>query len=289
MKLTIHGYSTALFSTWYFIEELDILFDAGDGLTSGLMNKCGKIKKVFITHADRDHLTGLLQYNQLFSGQKPSIYYPKDAQSFYFLNQFFENFDPYSKGALWQPLDNGEIIAVNNKIVVEAIENEHVVSKEGIIKSLSYKLWDRKKKLKEEFLHLNANEVKLIRDEKGDDFVLEEINTNIFSYSGDTPVVDFGRYDKCKTLIHEATFLTKAETNTKAYKNKHSSLEEVMEMVANCEIENLVLGHFSSRYHNDEIDSKIKELIKYFNIKIPVYRIPVGKIVFDVLNQKILN
>ena len=63
MKLTIHGYSTALFATWYFIEELGILFDAGDGLVSGLMGKCGKIKKVFISHADRDHLTGLLQYN----------------------------------------------------------------------------------------------------------------------------------------------------------------------------------------------------------------------------------
>ncbi|WP_282456680.1 hypothetical protein [Chitinophaga sedimenti] len=42
MKLTISGYSTALFATWYFIDELGILLDAGDGLTSSLLQKAGK-------------------------------------------------------------------------------------------------------------------------------------------------------------------------------------------------------------------------------------------------------
>ncbi len=43
MNLTITGYSTALFSTWYFIEELGILFDVGDGITSILLQK--KVEK----------------------------------------------------------------------------------------------------------------------------------------------------------------------------------------------------------------------------------------------------
>jgi len=74
MNLTIHGYSTALYATWYFVEELGILFDAGDGLVSNLMGKSGKIRDVFISHADRDHITGLLQYNQLFAQHKPKIF-----------------------------------------------------------------------------------------------------------------------------------------------------------------------------------------------------------------------
>ncbi|WP_315814720.1 hypothetical protein [Paraflavitalea speifideaquila] len=42
MQFTITGYSTALFSTWYFIEELGLLFDAGDGVSAGLLQKAGK-------------------------------------------------------------------------------------------------------------------------------------------------------------------------------------------------------------------------------------------------------
>ena len=57
MDFTISGYSTALFATWYFIDELDLLFDAGDGVVAGLTQKSGKIKHIFISHADRDHLT----------------------------------------------------------------------------------------------------------------------------------------------------------------------------------------------------------------------------------------
>lgn len=65
MQLTITGYSTALFSTWYFVEELGILFDCGDGVSAALLQKARKVEHVFISHADRDHLAGLLQFNQL--------------------------------------------------------------------------------------------------------------------------------------------------------------------------------------------------------------------------------
>jgi ribonuclease Z len=52
--MTITGYSTALFATWYFVEEWGVLFDAGDGLISALLQKSRKIDQVFISHADRD-------------------------------------------------------------------------------------------------------------------------------------------------------------------------------------------------------------------------------------------
>jgi ribonuclease BN (tRNA processing enzyme) len=81
MNLT--GYSTALFSTWYLIEEFGVLFDAGDGVVAHLLQKAMKAKYVFISHADRDHLTGLSQFVQLNSRDGfPKIYYPKDCGSF---------------------------------------------------------------------------------------------------------------------------------------------------------------------------------------------------------------
>ncbi len=44
MKLTLTGYSTALFSTWILVEELGILFDCGDGAVSGLLQKSRKAR-----------------------------------------------------------------------------------------------------------------------------------------------------------------------------------------------------------------------------------------------------
>jgi len=265
MKLTIHGYSTALYATWYYIEELGILFDAGDGVCSNLLGKAGKIKHAFISHADRDHLTGLLQFNQLFAGLKPTIYYP----------EFFTKFDPHNKGTNWQAIEDKSIVSVKNSIQVEAIENGQV--------------FETKRKLKSEFVNLHKDELINIKKEHGDHFLTNEVKRNILSYSGDTPIEDYKRYDNSEILIHEATFLTKEETNTKSEKNKHSSLEEVFEMVANIKIDKLILGHFSSRYNQHEIDNEIKKHIQQYNIKIPVHRIPVGNAVKNILAQEPIN
>src|SRR5438270_13694195 len=93
-RLTITAYSTALFSTWYFLEEWGLLLDAGDGLTSTLLQKSRKIAHVFISHADRDHLTGLLQLNQLNAREGfPRIYFPAHSASFPALEAFSKAFD----------------------------------------------------------------------------------------------------------------------------------------------------------------------------------------------------
>ncbi|MFT6399748.1 MAG: ribonuclease Z [Bradymonadia bacterium] len=41
--LTITAYSTALYSTWIFVDELGILFDCGDGAAAGLLQKGRKV------------------------------------------------------------------------------------------------------------------------------------------------------------------------------------------------------------------------------------------------------
>ncbi|WP_444626786.1 MBL fold metallo-hydrolase [Flavobacterium columnare] len=289
MKLTIHGYSTALFATWYAIEELGIIFDAGDGLVSGLMGKCGKFKHLFITHPDRDHLTGLLAFNQMYGYNKPTIYYPKDCKSFPFLETFTANFDPQSKGTQWIGIEAKELIALKEKLVVEAIKNEHIYTPNGENKSLSYKVWETKKKLKQEFLNCSANELKELRIQKGEAALFEEQKSLLLSYSGDTPVTDYQRYNGSKVLIHEATFLTKEEQATKNDKNQHSSLEEVMQMIAEIEVGEVILGHFSSRYANEQIIEAIKKWIAHYNIKVPIYLMPIGKMKKDILDGNQIN
>ncbi|MFM2307355.1 MAG: hypothetical protein RLZZ367_2024, partial [Bacteroidota bacterium] len=81
-----------------------------------------------------------------------------------------------------------------------------------------------------------------------------------------------------------ATFLdTQEQGKNNRERNLHSNLEEVIEMASKLHIEKLVLGHFSSRYHPEQIDGRIKELCVKYSIKIPVYRVLPGEVSRDVL------
>ncbi|MEM7370108.1 MAG: MBL fold metallo-hydrolase [Bacteroidota bacterium] len=285
--LHITGYSTALYATWYVIEEFGILFDAGDGVSAALLGKAGKIKHVFISHADRDHLTGLFQLNQLNARDGfPKIYYPKDCGSFPHLERFSKQFDPWVAKTEWIPIEAGTEITIKKDVIVQAIRNGHVQGKGQQDKSLSFHLIQSKRKLKKEFLPLSSPEIQQLMQERGRDHLTKEVRTTLLSYSGDTPVEEWDRWKHSQILIHEATFLGgKEDARIKTHGNLHSTLEEVIEMVAASTVQQLILGHFSSRYNASEIDERIRSLCNTYAIQFPVYRILPGQIVWDVLNQ----
>jgi len=118
----------------------------------------------------------------------------------------------------------------------------------------------------------------------------EQIRTNILTYSGDTPVDDPERWNNTKILIHEATFLGEQELHhANTHRNKHSNLEQVLRMVSQLNIETLILGHFSSRYSNEEIDRSIRALCVQLKIKIPVYRVLPGEVHRNILAGEPIN
>ncbi|NQZ35077.1 MAG: RNAse Z [Crocinitomicaceae bacterium] len=286
MNLNITAYSTALFSTWINIEELGVLFDAGDGVTSGLLQKSRKIKYVFISHADRDHLTGLIQLNQLNAREGfPKIYYPADCGTFPAMKAFQLKFDPHTKGAEWHELVDKNRIEIRKDLYVECIRNEHVQAAPGVSKSLSFKIFQTKQKLKSEYL--NSKNIKGLIDEKGRENIMETIHTNIFSYSGDTPVDNYEKWNNSQILMHESTFLEDSEDNIIESKgNKHSKLNEVLLMASKTNIQTLILNHFSSRYSKEEINENVISLCKKYNVKSSVKIIYPGEIHRDILNQK---
>jgi ribonuclease Z len=291
MHLTITGYSTALFSTWYFIEEWGILFDAGEGMISSLLQKSRKIDQVFISHADRDHITGLLQFLQLNARPGfPIIHYPKDSGSFPALEAFSKKFDPQVARTVWTPVTAGDEIPIAKDLLVRPLRNEHVPIDQHIIKSLGYMVVQTRKKLRPEFAHLSGQELRQLAEQQGRDSFSMTVRENLLGYSGDTPVEDGAKWDNTKILIHEATFLDNGEpVKTRDYGNKHSTLEEVMEMVSSIHIEQLILGHFSSRYSPDDIDRAIRDQCEKYAINIPVRRLLPGATVHDLLNQPPIN
>jgi ribonuclease Z len=291
IPLTISGYSTALFATWYFVEELGLLLDAGDGVSAALLQKSRKINHVFISHADRDHLTGLLQLNQLNARPGyPVIYYPRDCSSFPAMEAFSVKFDPHVSGTVWQPLVAPAGIYIKDDVVVKAHRNGHVVAGPDLMKSFGYIVTQVKQKLKPELLHLPGEEIKRLIQEQGREAVSVEVSQPLLGYSGDTPVEDWSRWDGIPVLIHEATFLeSEGLIKEKPAAHKHSTLEQVLEMAANIKLEKLVLGHFSSRYPAEVIDRRIKELCAHYGIAIPVYRVLPGVTQYNILNGTPVN
>lgn len=288
MEFTITGYSTALFSTWYFVEELGILFDGGDGIVSSLLHKARKVKHVFISHADRDHLTGLGQFLQLNAREGfPVIYYPADCGSFPAMEEFFSKFDPHVANAVWKPLRNGDEVVIGKDKLVRAVRNGHVPVTGDMDKSLSYKVVAQKKKLKQEFAEMPRNELNELIAKQGRDHVTETIETEVLGFSGDTPVEDPSRWVNTEVLIHEATFLAGDDSNSvKRHGNKHSTLDDVLEMVASSNIQKLVLGHFSSRYSDEMILRQVAELKQKFGIQIPIYCVLPGRTFRNILEQE---
>ncbi|MEL6811562.1 MAG: MBL fold metallo-hydrolase [Bacteroidota bacterium] len=291
MNYNITAFSTALFSTWINVESLNLLIDAGDGVTAGLLQKSRKIKNVFVTHPDRDHLHGLPQLLQLNARPSfPKIHYPKDSGSFPAMENFLGKFDPHVMESEWIPIVHKDSIEIKKNIIVESLRNEHVPCPVGVHKSLSYKVFEVKHKLKPEFQSKSPKQIKEIVLSKGRAFVTEPKKTNILSFSGDTPVDDYSKWEGSETLMHEATFLHKEEDiQTESRGNKHSTLDEVLRMVAEIDTKRLILHHFSSRYSEEDIRKAVLKGTQEYNIKIPVFAVFPGEIKIDILNGTPIN
>jgi len=280
MQLNLSAFSTALFSTWVFVENFGLLFDAGDGVSALLGQKEGKIRHVFVTHADRDHMCGLLQLHQLNAKDGyPHIYFPVGCGSFPALQDFVKRFDPQSGPATWTGLKAGDTVELQNGHTVIARASAHVASVE-LTKALDFTLCKVRRVLRTEFRGLTGSEIASKRKELGDDAISETKIEKLLGYSGDAPELNPPHWSGVKVLIHEATFL---QTNTAH--GSHSNLSQVIAAAAQLELNALVLLHFSARYTQDEIHRAIRQHAEENLPKFPIFAVCPGQIVTDVLGR----
>jgi ribonuclease Z len=286
MQLTISGYSTALYSTWYFIEELGILFDCGDGFVSTMLSKSRKANYVFVSHADRDHLTGIHQFAQLNSRDDfPKFFYPKNCGSFPALESFLNKFDNHTSKSDWIGITKNEKIWIKDSIYVQSFRNNHVLCDESLDKSFSYKVVESKFKLKDEFKELSPSEIKVALSNKSKEETHNNIERTILYYSGDCPCENFNEWKDSEILIHESTFIDSLHSrDIKKHGNQHSNLEEVIALVSKSSVKTLILGHFSSRYSDSEIDDSISLFAEKHNLNITIYRLLPGNSIKNILS-----
>jgi len=247
-----------------------ILIDAGEGMQIQLRkykHKFNKIKHIFISHLHGDHfygLVGFLSTLRLLGREKEiHIFAPKG------LKEIIELQFKITKTDINYPLffheltsKKSERILETDKFKVDTIPLTHRIYTNGF-------LFTEKEKLRK----LNMEEVKKYPEietwayhnlKKGKDFVTEE-GTTISNQTLTIPSPKPKSYAYCSDtmykpdivlliegvdlLYHEATFLENEKEL--AQKTMHSTAKQAAELAKQANVKKLVLGHFSSRYKDE--------------------------------------
>lgn len=249
--MTIEGWSRAAVQTYWRIPELKLGFDMGGSPWSFMGTQT-----FFITHAHLDHLAALPAFvarRKMMKMEPPIIYMPEEIVEF--VDRMLKS---------WQRLDRGrmncELIGVkpgdefelSREHIVTAFDTKHTVPSRGYI------VWERRRKLKPEYVGLSGDQIRDLRYSGID--VSGEVRMPIVCYCGDTAPegldADPAIYES-KILITEMTFFRPEHRRDKIHKFGHTHLDDLVERADKFQNELIILGHFSTRYSDRQVKSAI--------------------------------
>jgi ribonuclease Z len=245
--LTIEGYSRAAVQSYWRIPELKIGFDMGASPWSFMGTQT-----FFISHAHLDHLAALPAYvarRRMMKMDPPTIYVPEQTAE-HVLRMLRS----------WQRLDRGRMIC---ELVPAVPWGEYELSREHVVTtfptkhtvpSLGYIVWERRKKLKPEYHELTGQQIRDLRYSGVE--VSAEVRVPLVCYTGDTAPEGL---DACQAtfqariLITELTFFRPEHRKEKIHKFGHTHLDDIIERAEKFQNELIILAHFSTRYHEQQI------------------------------------
>lgn len=155
-------------------------------------------------------------------------------------------------------VEPGQEIELSRDHVVTVFETTHTIPSVGFL------VWDRRKKLKEEYQGLAGEQIRDLR--LGGTEVTHEVRNPLLAYTGDTNPVGLDAYPpvfQAKILITELSFIRPNHRREKIHKFGHMHLDDFIERADKFENELIVCGHVSTRYHPQEVrrmvESKLPE------------------------------
>jgi ribonuclease Z len=245
--LTIEGYSRAAVQSYWRLPELKLGFDLG-GHPWDFMGT----PTWFVSHTHLDHVSALPVYvarRRMMRMEPPIIYVPAEGlDDVKKLMLIFQRLDRGRQLADLRPVVCGDEIELSREHVVKVFDTVHTIPSRGFV------VYDRRNKLKDEFVGLPGEK---IRDLKLSGVAItREIRVPLVAYTGDTAPAGLDSYPDCfkaKVLITEMSFIREKHRREKIHKFGHMHLDDFIERADRFENELVVAGHFSTRYHPNEI------------------------------------
>jgi ribonuclease Z len=253
--LTIEGYSRAAVQTYWRIPELKIGFDLGAQPWDFMGTPTW-----LVTHTHLDHVAALPVYvarRRMMRMEPPTVYLP--AESLEDVRRLLLIMQRLDRGRMICTLSGlrpGEEIELSREIVVTAFATSHTIP------SLGYLVWDRRNKLKEEYLGLPGDKIRDLR--LSGVVVTREVRTPLVAYTGDTNPAGLDNYPpvyEAKILITELSFIRPNHRREKIHKFGHMHLDDFVERAERFRNEMIICSHFSTRYHAQEVRRLVENKI----------------------------
>ena len=241
--MTVEGYSRAAVQSYWRIPELKCGFDLGGSPWSFMGTRT-----FFITHPHLDHMAALPAYvarRRMMKMDPPKIFVPEECREK--IQRMLNSWQALDRGRMVCDLTGvspGDEIDLSRDHVVTVFETKHTVA------SVGYIIWDRRKKLKDEFKGLDGKEIRDLRFAGTE--VTHEVRVPLVAYAGDTAPLGLDNDPavyKAKILITEMTFYHPQHRKEKIHKFGHTHLDDIIERAEKFENELIILGHLSTRYN----------------------------------------
>ncbi len=253
--LTIEGYSRAAVQTYWRIPELKLGFDLGAQPWDFMGTSTW-----FITHTHLDHVAALPVYvarRRMMKMDPPTIYVPEHAREL--IETLLRAVSRLDRGRLpcqLIPVKAGDQIELSKELVVTAHATRHTVP------SLGYIVWERRKKLKAQYLELAGEQIRDLRLSGVE--VTEERRHPLVGVLGDTEprgLDDCPEMYQARILIAEMTFVAPAHRKEKIHKHGHMHLDDFVERRGRFQNELVIACHFSTRYSSSQIRSFVEKTL----------------------------
>jgi ribonuclease Z len=241
--LTIEGYSRAAVQTYWRIPELKLGFDLGGQPWSFMATETW-----FVTHGHLDHIVALPVYvarRRMMKMAPPTIYMPSETiEPMQKILRLFTRLDRGRMPCELKPISPGDEVELSREHVVTASATRHTVP------SMSFIVWDRRRKLKPEYHGLSGEQIRDLR--LGGTDVTAEIRSPLVAYLGDSAppgLDDNPAMYEAKVLICELTFVAPNHRKEKIHKFGHMHLDDLVERQDRFKNELIIASHVSTRYH----------------------------------------
>jgi ribonuclease Z len=245
--LTVEGYSRAAVQSYWRVPELKIGFDLGAQPWDFMGTPTW-----LVTHTHLDHVAALPVYvarRRMMRMEPPTLYVPAYAvEDLRRLLLVFQRLDRGRMICTLNGVNPGDEIELSRDHVVTAFATTHTIP------SLGYLVWERRFKLKEEFHGLPGDKIRDLR--LAGTAVTREVRTPLLAYTGDTSPAGLDAFPpafEAKILIVEMSFIRPNHRREKIHKFGHMHLDDFIERADRFQNELIVCGHFSTRYHAQEV------------------------------------
>jgi ribonuclease Z len=246
-NLTIEGYSRAAVQSYWRIPELKVGFDLGAQPWDFMGTPTW-----LVTHTHLDHIAALPVYvarRRMMKMEPPTVYVPAEGlDDVRRLLLIMQRLDRGRQVCHLHGLKAGDEVELSREHVLTVFATAHTIP------SLGYLVWERRNKLKTEYLGLPGERIRDLRLSGVE--VTREVRTPLVAYTGDTSPRGLDEYPpayEAKILITELSFIRPSHRREKIHKFGHMHLDDLLERADRFKNELIICAHFSTRYHPQEV------------------------------------